>query len=676
MNILTLENIEKNYSERKLFDQASFYLQEGEKVGIIGINGTGKSTLLRMMAGEEEPDEGRVVYANHVVVRMLPQQPVFATGATVIQAVLGTQAVSGDEKSHWEDLHTKHADGVTSEAQNMDRFALEAEHVDVDHFTREAQAKQMLSELGITDFDVPVGTLSGGLKKRVAIVSALLSEADILLMDEPTNHLDGQTSQWLENYLKQYRGAVVLVTHDRYFLDSVVNRIVEIDKGQMYSYDANYAGFLELKAAREDMEDASERKRQSILRVELEWVKRGARARTTKQKARLERYEELKSRRAPIRDGSVELSSISSRMGRTTVELHHVSKGYDRTLFSDFNYIFLKGDRIGFVGENGCGKTTMMKLIAGIIKPDTGEVVVGQTVKIGYYSQEWENDPSAGIAYMDPQARVIDYIRDTAEYVRTKDGLVSASSMLDKFLFPPQEQYARIEKLSGGEKKRLNLLRVLMEAPNVLILDEPTNDLDIQTLTILEDYLDSFDGIVIVVSHDRYFLDRVTKRLFVFEPCGIRQFEGNYSDYALVREMEGAAVASSADASAGKTGEGKGSKGSAAGNGQAAVGDDSVGVSEPVSKAEERARQGRAHATKVKFTYKEQKDWDTIEDQIAALEEKIGSLEGQIAANAKDFVKLNELMKEKEQAEAQLEERMERWMYLQEKYDEITASRE
>ncbi|MBO5153233.1 MAG: ABC-F family ATP-binding cassette domain-containing protein [Eubacterium sp.] len=661
MNILTLENIEKNYSERKLFDKASFFLQEGEKVGIIGINGTGKSTLLRMMAGEEEPDGGRMVLANHVVVRMLPQQPVFAAGATVIQGALGLQPVQGS------------ATQTSSEDLMQDLSDIHGKHLDTDHFVLEAQAKQMLTELGITDFDVAVETLSGGLKKRVAIVSTLLSEADILLMDEPTNHLDSQTSQWLENYLKTYRGAVVLVTHDRYFLDSVVNRIVEIDKGQMYSYDANYAGFLELKAAREDAEDASERKRQSILRVELEWVKRGARARTTKQKARLERYEELKNRRAPVRDGSVELSSISSRMGRTTVELHHVSKGYDRQLFTDFSYIFLKGDRIGFVGENGCGKTTMMKLIAGIIRPDAGEVVVGQTVKIGYYSQEWENDPSAGIAYMDPQVRVIDYIRDTAEYVRTKDGLVSASSMLDKFLFPPQEQYARIEKLSGGEKKRLNLLRVLMEAPNVLILDEPTNDLDIQTLTILEDYLDSFEGIVIVVSHDRYFLDRVTKRLFVFESGGIRQFEGNYSDYALVREMELAEMAAGTNIAAGKTGAGKqtGDKETASD-----TTDGSADDTTPLSKAEERARQGRAHSTKVKFTYKEQQDWDTIEDVIAGLEEKIGILEGQIAANAKDFVKLNELMAEKEQTEGELEERMERWMYLQEKYEEIMAAKE
>lgn len=630
MNILTLENIQKNYSERSLFDKASFYLQEGEKVGVIGINGTGKSTLLRMMAGEEEPDGGRIVFANHVVVRMLPQQPVFAKGATVIQAALDAQPVIGD---------------VTD---------LRGQHMDTDQFSMEAQAKQMLTELGITDFDVAVDTLSGGLKKRVAIVKTLLSEADILLMDEPTNHLDSRTSQWLEDYLKNYRKAVVLVTHDRYFLDRVVNRIVEIDKGQIYSYNANYAGFLELKAAREDMEDAGERKRQSILRVELEWVKRGARARTTKQKARLERYEELKNRKVPVRDGSVELSSISSRIGRTTVELHHVGKSYDRQLFTDFNYIFLKGDRIGFVGENGCGKTTMMKLIAGMIRPDEGEVVVGQTVKIGYYSQEWENDPAAGIAYMDPQARVIDYIRDTAEYVRTKDGLVSASSMLDKFLFPPQEQFARIEKLSGGEKKRLNLLRVLMEAPNVLILDEPTNDLDIQTLTILEDYLDSFDGIVIAVSHDRYFLDRVIKRLFVFEADGIRQFEGNYSDYALVREVECAGMAT--DISAGETNAGK--------------------QTAPSSKAEERARQGRTHAAKVKFTYREQQDWDTIEDVIAGLEEKIDTLERQITANAKDFVKLNELMEEKGQAEAELEERMERWMFLQEKQEQITAAQE
>ena len=620
MNILTLENIDKNYSERKLFDHASFYLQEGEKVGIIGINGTGKSTLLRMMAGEEEPDDGRIVTANHVVIRMLPQQPVFAEHMTVLEAVL--------------------------DGQNT--------HMNTDHFSLEAQAKQMLAQLGIVDADQCVNVLSGGLKKRVAIVATLLSEADILIMDEPTNHLDSRTAQWLEDYLKNYKGALVLVTHDRYFLDSVVHRIVEIDKGQMYSYDTNYAGFLELKEAREQMEDAGERKRQSILRVELEWVRRGARARSTKQKARLERYEELKNRHAPVRDGSVELSSISSRLGRTTVELHHVGKAYEKPLFTDFSYIFLKGDRIGFIGENGCGKTTMMKLIAGLIQPDRGEVVVGQTVKIGYYSQEWENDPSAGIAYMDPQARVIDYIRDTAEYVRTEDGLISASAMLDKFLFPPQEQYARIEKLSGGEKKRLNLLRVLMEAPNVLILDEPTNDLDIRTLTILEDYLDRFDGIVIVVSHDRYFLDRVTKRLFAFEPDGICQFEGNYSEYALVREME---QTQSVETST--------KRGNAAQTEEQSA--------ETLTRAQERERQGRTHAAKVKFTYKEQREYDTIEDDIAALEQRLEDIDNDMASNATNAAKLRELLGEKETTEQLLEEKLERWEYLEELAAKIAA---
>lgn len=620
MNILTLENIDKNYSERKLFDHASFYLQEGEKVGIIGINGTGKSTLLRMMAGEEEPDNGRIVTANHVVIRMLPQQPVFAEHMTVLEAVL--------------------------DGQNT--------HMNTDHFSLEAQAKQMLAQLGIVDADQCVNILSGGLKKRVAIVATLLSEADILIMDEPTNHLDSRTAQWLEDYLKNYKGALVLVTHDRYFLDSVVHRIVEIDKGQMYSYDTNYAGFLELKEAREQMEDAGERKRRSILRVELEWVRRGARARSTKQKARLERYEELKNRHAPVRDGSVELSSISSRLGRTTVELHHVGKAYEKPLFTDFSYIFLKGDRIGFIGENGCGKTTMMKLIAGLIQPDRGEVVVGQTVKIGYYSQEWENDPSAGIAYMDPQARVIDYIRDTAEYVRTEDGLISASAMLDKFLFPPQEQYARIEKLSGGEKKRLNLLRVLMEAPNVLILDEPTNDLDIRTLTILEDYLDRFDGIVIVVSHDRYFLDRVTKRLFAFEPDGICQFEGNYSEYALVREME---QTQSVETST--------KRGNAAQTEEQSA--------ETLTRAQERERQGRTHAAKVKFTYKEQREYDTIEDDIAALEQRLEDIDNDMAANATNAAKLRELLGEKETTEQLLEEKLERWEYLEELAAKIAA---
>lgn len=627
MNILTLDSIEKSYSERKLFDGASFYLQEGEKVGIIGINGTGKTTLLKIMAGEEETEGGQVVVANHVVIRFLHQQPVFAEGQTVLQAAL---------------------------AGNV------GEHSDV--WSLEAEARQLLADIGITDYDADVATLSGGGRKRVAIANTLLSSADILILDEPTNHLDADASEWLENYLKHYKGALVLVTHDRYFLDSVTNRIVEIDHGKFYSYDSNYSGFLELKAEREEMEDSTEKKRQNILRNELEWVRRGAQARTTKQKARLQRYEELKNRRAPVRDSQMELSSISTRMGRTTIELEHVSKAYgDKVLLEDFTYYFLKGDRIGFIGPNGCGKTTLMKMIVGMTAPDAGTIEIGQTVKIGYYSQEFENTPAAGVAYMNPDLKVIDYIRETAEFVRTKEGLVSASTMLDRFLFPPEEQYARIGKLSGGEKKRLNLLRVLMEAPNVLILDEPTNDLDIRTLTILEDYLDAFDGIVIVVSHDRYFLDRIVRRMFIFEGEGrLRQFESGYSDYMLVKSVEAELAAESAAGGSRGTAAGSGSTG-----GSGAEGTDSRDGEQP------KPKRTNTHEQKVRFTYAEQKDWETIEDQIAKLEAKIADCEKQIGQNATNFTKLNELMQEKDAAEQQLEERMDRWMYLTEKYEQM-----
>lgn len=434
MNILTVENITKSFGERNLFDNTSFYLQEGEKVGVIGINGTGKSTLLKIMAGLEETDEGNVITANHVLTRYLPQHPVFATEDTVIEAV---------RKEYMRESRTGEA------------------------WTVETEAKTMLTRLGFTDFEAKCGILSGGQRKRLALVAALLAPADILILDEPTNHLDNEMADWLEEMLKKRTGAVIMVTHDRYFLDSVSNRIIEIDKGQIYSYQTNYSGYLELKAEREAAALAGERKRQSILRTELEWVKRGARARSTKQKARLERYEELKNRQAPITDGKVEMSSAASRLGKTTVEINHISKAYDeKVLIRDFSYIFLKDDRIGFIGKNGCGKTTLMKLLTRECEPDEGSIEIGQTVKIGYYSQE------IGAEEMPPEKKVIDYIRDVAEYVKTEDGMITASQMLERFLFAGSEQYSFIGKLSGGEKRRLNLLKVLMGAPNVLILDE------------------------------------------------------------------------------------------------------------------------------------------------------------------------------------------------------------
>ncbi|MCI8402884.1 MAG: ABC-F family ATP-binding cassette domain-containing protein [Lachnospiraceae bacterium] len=628
MNLVTIENLTKSYTERLLFDHASFSVQEGEKVGLIGINGTGKSTLLKIMAGEETPDEGTVTMARHAVLRYLPQHPVFDPDLSSLSCVLRNNVT---EENRW---------------------------------SIESDAKAMLTRLGITDYDQPAGQLSGGQRKRLALVSALLSPADILLLDEPTNHLDGATADWLEEYLKKWRGALVMVTHDRYFLDSVTDRIVEIDKGQMYSCQGGYSGFLEWKAQRQEMEQASERKRQSILRVELEWIRRGARARSTKQKAHIRRYEELRDRKGPQADSQVELSSASSRLGRTTLELSHISKGYkERMLIRDFSYIFLKGDRVGFIGPNGCGKSTLMKMLAGLLRPDEGGIVVGQTVCIGYYAQELscekrtDGDGAAEADspfYMDPNQNVIDYIRDTAEYVRTADGLISASAMLEKFLFPPQMQYTRIGRLSGGERRRLNLLRVLAKAPNVLVLDEPTNNLDIATLTILEDYLDSYEGIVIAVSHDRYFLDRTMRRIFAFgEDGSLTQYEGGYTDYALRREAEVLEAAKS------------GGTGAAAGNGAAAKGGRTEKGEAAWDRAAERERRSRG-PQKLRFTYKEQKEYEVIETEMAALEEKLADLEEEIVRASRDFVKLGGLMKEKEETETALEAKMERWVYLEE----------
>jgi len=604
LNLLTLDTITKAYTDRPLFHQASFYLQEGEKVGVVGINGTGKSTLLKIMAGLEEPDSGEVIRANHIVIRYLPQAPEFQAEDTVLEAALRDNC---NKLNEW---------------------------------TIENDAKTMLTKLNITNFEQKVQELSGGQRKRIALVSALLSPADILILDEPTNHLDHEMNDWLEDFLKKWKKTLVMVTHDRYFLESVTNCILEIDKGSMYKYQTNYSGFVQLKAERADMEQASERKRKSILKVELEWMMRGARARSTKSKSRIERFETLSSQAGPQADQKVQLSSVSSRLGRTTVELQHICKAYgDKVLIKDFSYIFLKNDRIGFVGENGSGKTTLMKIISGRIEPDQGERVIGPTVKIGYYTQEIleKEEKQDAVEYMNPSIRVIDYIKDIAEYVQTEDGSISASQMLERFLFPPDQQYSPIGKLSGGEKRRLNLLKVLVEAPNVLVLDEPTNDLDITTLTILEDYLDHFQGIVIVVSHDRYFLDRTVNRIFSFEEDGfIKQYEGGYSDYHVKRQQEDP--------------------------------EKKVTTSEkekPV-KIETKERE-----KKLKFTYQEQKEFDTIVADMQSMEEKKSRLEEEMNLYARDFVKLAALTKEKEELEELLEEKLLRWMYLEELSEKI-----
>ena len=612
MNLVTIEHLSKSYTERLLFDDASFSINEGEKVGLLGINGTGKSTLLKILAGLEEPDEGSVARRRNLYIRYLPQIPEFKEGDTVLESIMR----DNEKESHY---------------SSRDEMQVEA--------------KSMLNELGITDHDAKMETLSGGQRKRVALASVLMSRAELLILDEPTNHLDSVMADWLEEYLRNFKGELLMITHDRYFLDSVVKRIVELDKGKFYNYQGGYQSFLTLKAERLDMTEAAERKRQSILRMELQWMQRGARARSTKQKAHIQRYEELQERKGPEYDRNVELESIASRLGRTTVEVKDLCKSYgDKVLVKDFSYIFLKNDRVGIIGPNGSGKSTLMKIIVGLVQPDAGSVEIGQTVKIGYFSQENEA--------MDENMKVIDYIKDVAEYIKTKDGSVSAGQMLERFLFPPSVQYTTINRLSGGEKRRLYLLRILISAPNVILLDEPANFLDIQTLTILEDYLDTFPGIVITVSHDRYFLDRVVNRIFAFEGQGkITQYEGGFTDY---------------QRTLGKRTEDEESiekKGSAV---------------QTKAVPNQSANKGNWKDTKnipkkKKLTFKEQKDWETIEDEIAGLEAAIGKLDQEMAGVASDYTRLNELMAEKEAREKELEEKMDRWMYLNEVIEEIKA---
>ena len=615
MNLVTIEHLTKSYTERLLFDDTSFSINEGEKIGLIGVNGTGKSTLLKIVAGLEDADSGSVVRGRSLYIRYLSQIPEFAEGDTVLESVMRENA----GETHY------------SSADEM-----------------QATAKSMLNKLGIIEHDALTSTLSGGQRKRGALASVLMSTADLLILDEPTNHLDSGMADWLEEYLKAFRGALLMITHDRYFLDSVVGRIVELDKGKLYSYQANYEGFLALKAERMEMAEASERKRQTILRNEIAWMQRGARARSTKQKAHIQRYEELRDQKGPEYDRNVELESIASRLGRTTVEVKDLCKAYgDKVLMKDFTYIFLKNDRVGIIGPNGSGKSTLMKMLAGWVEPDSGTIQIGQTVKMGYFSQENEA--------MDESLKVIDYIKNAAEYVKTKDGSISASQMLERFLFPSGMQYTSIGRLSGGERRRLYLLRILMEAPNVILLDEPTNDLDIQTLTILEDYLDTFPGIVIAVSHDRYFLDRVVNRIFAFEGQGkVTQYEGGFTDYQIAWSARHPQ----------ETGEQKGVR----------AGDsDENGSGLPINR--NNWKQAAGGEKKRKLSFKEQREWETIEADIAALEQSIGDLEQEIGKSATNYTRLNELMEEKSAREAQLEEKMERWMYLNELVEQIEAQK-
>ena len=610
MNIINIEHISKIFGGKVIFDDVSCGISEGEKIGVIGINGTGKTTLLRVLAGLEQPDEGQVITQNGIRIAYLQQNPAFPEEKTVLSYV---------------------TDGMW----DMD-------------WTLQSEAKSMLNQLGILDHEQLLAELSGGQRRKAALVRTLVQDFDVLLLDEPTNHLDNEMLTWLEDYLNRYKGTVIMVTHDRYFLDRVSNRILELDHGKIYSYEANYSKFLELKVQREEMALATERKRQSVLRMELEWAKRGCRARSTKQRARLERLEALKAGKAPVSDATLEIEATAARMGRKTVELHHISKRYgEKVLIDDFDYIVLKNQRLGIIGPTGCGKSTLIKIIAGLIEPDSGSVEIGETIQLGYFAQE--------VPDMNTEQRVIDYIKDVAEYLPTKDGKISASQMLERFLFTPEMQYAPVSKLSGGEKKRLYLLKVIFTGANVYLFDELSNDIDIQTLTILEDFLNSFPGIVITVSHDRYFLDNVVDRIFEFDGNGhLQQYEGGYTDYLETKQKRTSQETSeSGNALFEKSGKGKSEEGS--------------------SKSSRDWKQNRK--TKLKFSYKEQKEFETIDDDIAQLEDGIAALEAEILANATNPGKLNELMKEKEKAEHALEEKMNRWVYLNDLAEKIESQK-
>ena len=627
MNLITFENICKSYSEKKLIENLSFGINDGEKIGLIGVNGTGKSTLLKIVAGAEEIDSGKITKANRVRIEYLPQSPDYDENATVLEQVFKAESKELNLLGKYQDL-LKKLEKEYSDKTNEELIKVQEQIDTMNLWDLENDAKSVLTKLGIDNFDQKVSELSGGQKKRISLASALITPCELLVLDEPTNHLDSDTIDWLEEYLNSRKGSLLMITHDRYFLDRVTNRILELDKGRLFSYEGNYTLFLEKKMERLQLESSMEDKRQNLIRNELKWVKRGARARTTKQKARLQRFDELVNREVIKEDEKIDISVASSRLGKKIIEIKNISKSFDgKKVIDDLEYTLARTDRIGIVGKNGLGKSTLINILNGKLQPDSGTVEIGETVKIGCFSQD--------DSHMDPSMKAIDYIKEESDYITTADGTkITASMMCERFLFNGTLQHTMIEKLSGGERRRLHLLRVLMGAPNVLLLDEPTNDLDIETLSRLEDYLDEFDGVVITVSHDRYFLDRICNKIFAYEGNGrIFIFTGNYSDYAIFREIQGIEFED----------------------------DKPEKVVEP-KKEKEKPKSDK----KTKFSYKEQKEFDSIDSDIEQLEKKIAALEESTAVYATDFTKLQEIMNEKAELEKELEYKYERWEYLNE----------
>lgn len=630
MNLITLENISKSYSEKILANNVSLGINEGEKIGLIGVNGTGKSSFLKIVAGVEEPDEGTVTKGNRVRIEYLAQTPDYDDNATVLEQVFKGNSEEMRILREYEELLEKIDKGEVKENDSERLIRLQGKIDALNLWDMESEAKNVLTKLGITNFEEKVGNLSGGQKKRIMLAAALITTCELLILDEPTNHLDNETISWLEEYLNSRKGALLMITHDRYFLDRVTNRILELDRGRLFSYDGNYSVFLEKKMERIAIEKASEEKRQNLMRKELAWVRRGAKARTTKQKARLQRFDELVNQEGFIENENIEISVMGTRLGKKIIEIEHLNKSFDdKKIVDDFNYIVLRSDRIGIVGPNGIGKSTLMGMIEGKVKPDSGEIIKGETVKIACFSQE--------DTHMHPEMRAIDYIKEAGEYLQTATGeRITASQMCEKFLFDGTLQWTMIGMLSGGERRRLHLLRVLMEAPNVLLLDEPTNDLDIETLNRLEDYLDDFGGVVITVSHDRYFLDRVCNKIFSYEGNGkIDIYTGNYGDYLLSKEEE-------------------------------AVNNKEKEVAVDKNKKESSVDKNKNKGKVLKFSFKEQREFETIDEEIMTLEEKIEELDSLMAKHASEYGRLQELIEEKANVEEELAFKYERWEYLNE----------